>query len=237
MFFRRFVAGFLCLFLATFTLAKTGASKLVPQGEIRTGIYRGHTVTYTLVNGKAIYQGDIILEHVDTIPGAIGKFGEGVAYSNLWPKVGSVYQIPYTTTNGATNLATAMTSFNSTFSGLIQFVPRTTEPDFVDFNFDAANHNGQCDAIIGRAGGQQEVAGSVDCSVGTLLHEMGHVLGFWHEQARSDRDTYVNVEYNNIIKGSRGNYDQVLDNAQNLTLYDYASIMHYIAGRFRATVG
>ena len=235
--FRRFLAGFLCLFLAPFAFAKTGASKLVPQGKIRTGIYRGRMVTYTLVHGKAIYEGDIVLEHVEALPSGVGKFTQGVAYSNLWPKIGSVYQIPYTITNGATNLATALSTFNTTFSGLIQFVPRTAETDFVDFNFDAANHNGQCEAIIGRAGGQQEVAGSVDCSIGTLLHEMGHGVGFWHEQARSDRDTYVTVNYNNIIKGSRSNFDQVLDNAQLLTLYDYASVMHYIPFAFSRSGG
>ena len=235
--FRRFVAGFLCLFLAPFALAKTGPSKLVPQGAIRTGIYRGRMVTYTLLHGQATYEGDIVLEHVDTMPSGVGKFTQGVAYSNLWPKVGSVYQIPYTITNGATNLATALSTFNTTFSGLIQLVPRTAETDFVDFNFAATNHNGQCEAIIGRAGGQQEIAGSVDCSIGTLLHEMGHVVGFWHEQARSDRDTYVTVKYNNIIKGSRSNFDQVLDSAQLLTLYDYASIMHYTPFAFSRNGG
>ena len=238
--FRRFAAGFLCLFcglfLTSFASAKS-ALTLVPQGEIRTGIYRGRMVTYTLSHGKAIYEGDIVLEHVDAMPGAVGRFTQGVAYSNLWPKVGSVYQIPYTITSSATNLSTALSTFNATFSGLIQFVARTTETDFVDFNFDTTNHNGQCEAIIGRAGGQQEVAGSVDCSIGTLLHEMGHVVGFWHEQARTDRDTYVTVNYNNIIKGSRSNFDQVTDNAQLLTLYDYASIMHYIPFAFSRNGG
>ena len=225
----------LCLFL----LASSSLFGKTPvRGELRTGIYRGRPVTYTVIHGKAIYEGDILLERVDAMPGSSsGRFVQSVAYSNLWPKVGSVYQIPYTITNAATNLSTALTTFNSTFSGLIQFVPRTSETDFVDFNFDSSNHNGQCEATIGRAGGQQEVAGSIDCSVGTLLHEMGHVLGFWHEQARSDRDTYVTVNYNNIIKGSRSNFDQVLDNAQNLTLYDYRSVMHYIPFAFSRNGG
>src|SRR6202011_5271234 len=87
------------------------------------------------------------------------------------------------------------------------------------------------------AGGEQAIGGSSACSLGTILHEMGHTIGLWHEQSRSDRDTYVNVMFNNIIKGSRSNFDQQLDNAQNLTLYDYASVMHYIPFAFSRNGG
>jgi len=138
----------LCLFL----LASSSLFGKTPvRGELRTGIYRGRPVTYTVIHGKAIYEGDILLERVDAMPGSSsGRFVQSVAYSNLWPKVGSVYQIPYTITNAATNLSTALTTFNSTFSGLIQFVPRTSETDFVDFNFDSSNHNGQCERPTSR---------------------------------------------------------------------------------------
>src|SRR4029077_4925893 len=42
-----------------------------PLGEIRTGIYRGRPVTYEMRDGKAIYEGDIVLENV--IPGMTSK--------------------------------------------------------------------------------------------------------------------------------------------------------------------
>jgi Astacin (Peptidase family M12A)/Abnormal spindle-like microcephaly-assoc'd, ASPM-SPD-2-Hydin len=236
--FSLWLVGLLCLFslVTPAVLAKNSSSKPVSRGELHTGFYRGRPVTYTLVHGKAMYEGDIVLERVDSTP-LPGGFAQGVAYSNLWLRVGGVYQIPYVITNAATNLSAAMTSFNNTFPGLIQFVPHGSEPDYVNFNFDGTNHNGVCDAIIGRAGGAQPAGGSVDCTVGTLLHEMGHIVGFWHEQARSDRDTYLTVNYNNVIKASRSNFDQVLDNAQNLTLYDYRSVMSYIPFAFSRNGG
>lgn len=209
------------------------------SSQIRSGLYRSRPVTYVVENGRNVYEGDIILEKVEPLadPNQIVIESVTVAYRNLlWPKVGNVFQVPYIITNGASSLNSAITEFNNTFTGLIQFVPRGTEVNFVNFNF-TANPNGQCEAVVGMAGGEQAIGGSSACSTGTILHEMGHTIGLWHEQSRSDRDTYVDVMYNNIIKGSRINFDQLQDNAQNLTLYDYASVMHYIPFAFARNAG
>ena len=37
--------------------------------------------------------------------------------------------------------------------------------------------------------------------IGTVAHELIHALGFFHEQSRNDRDTYVTVNYANILSG------------------------------------
>jgi len=209
--------------------------------EIHRGLYRGMPVTYVIKNGKAIFQGDIILEKVEPMDPQRLVPSYGIAYSQyLWPKVGSQYQIPYVIAAGSgdlTNLNAAIAQFNNTFSN-IQFVALTTQTDYVNFYFNPGNFSGECEAIVGRAGGEQQVGGSATCTLATILHEMGHTVGLWHEQSRPDRNTYVSVNYGNLIKGSIGNFNQIYDNAQTFgTFFDYASIMEYPAFAFSRNGG
>jgi hypothetical protein len=210
--------------------------------QVRRGLYRGMPVTYTIENGKAIFQGDIVLEKVEPIdPQRPLPPSFGIDYSQyLWLKTGSQYQIPYVVATGSgdtANLNAAITQFDSTFSN-IQFVAYTNQTDYVTFYFDPNNFSGECEAIVGRAGGEQQVGGSAVCTVATILHEMGHTVGLWHEQSRPDRNTYVSVNYGNLIKGSIGNFTQLYDNAQTFgTYFDYASIMEYPAFSFSRNGG
>jgi hypothetical protein len=62
---------------------------------------------------------------------------------------------------------------------------------------------------------------------GTLAHELGHTLGFYHEQSRPDRDDYVTIHLSNIDPDHRDNFDIEPDADTLGHPYDYESIMHY----------
>ncbi len=70
--------------------------------------------------------------------------------------------------------------------------------------------------------------------IDVIIHELGHCLGLVHEHQRPDRDSYVIINWDNILTGKEYNFD-IMDNPlyieQNFT-YDYTSIMHYESNAF-----
>lgn len=245
---------FAFLLTSSFLFAADQASS---PTEIHTGIWRGQPITYVVKNGKMIYQGDIILEHVaprmTQATFSLQNAGPGsdsmtTAYSQyLWPKASGVATVYYiidanSDPNATPTINDAIAQFNLDFPGLIQWVPWNPQapqsPNYVDIDLSGDDYSGPCEASEGyEAIPAQPMGGSFLCTEGTILHEMGHVIGLWHEQSRSDRDTYVSVNYQNLIKGSRFNFDIVQDNVQNLTFYDYASLMQYPAFSFTRNGG
>ena len=107
----------------------------------------------------------------------------------------------------------------------IRLVPRTTEPNYV--RFVRQNNGGLCFSSIGMLGGEQKIKTDDRCSTGTLIHEIGHSVGLWHEQSRPDRDRYIRVLYENIHNKSARDFDRRLNPGDEMRPYDYASIMHY----------
>ncbi|XP_061196734.1 uncharacterized protein LOC133205009 [Saccostrea echinata] len=107
----------------------------------------------------------------------------------------------------------------------IRFIPRTTQKDYIVFK----QLNG-CFSNIGRQGGSQNVSLASDClKKGTAIHELMHAVGFFHEQSRPDRDSWVRVIKSNIIRDKVKNFDK-LSSMEVDTLgitYDYGSVMHY----------
>jgi meprin B len=63
-----------------------------------------------------------------------------------------------------------------------------------------------CHSAVGRKywlTGPQEVSLGSGCNhMGTIMHEMLHAIGFWHEQSRPDRNRHVEVMWENIDKGN-----------------------------------
>jgi hypothetical protein len=102
----------------------------------------------------------------------------------------------------------------------IRFVEKTNESSYVRFT-----KKGVAESEVGKKGYEQVTFLPDTASAGTIAHEIGHILGLFHEQGRSDRDNYVTIKciYNiNYGHALRGNVY-----AEDIGDYDYFSIMHY----------
>jgi hypothetical protein len=86
-----------------------------------------------------------------------------------------------------------------------------------------------CEAEVGYQGSIQFIWIRPSCSYGNVLHEIGHALGYRHEQSRDDRDAYVTVFEDQIEEDARANFRT---GARPWGPYDYRSIMHYPATAF-----
>ncbi|XP_035219845.1 astacin-like metalloprotease toxin 5 [Stegodyphus dumicola] len=174
--------------------------------------------------------GDIPIENPDLFGGDILGVDDAedrnaiVDSRQIWP--GGV--VPYVEDPGL-----KATVFKLTLQGAfdqykrdtcIRFVPRTTEKDYIRL------FPGQgCYSHVGKTGGQQPVSLGQGCGwMGTIVHELGHAIGFYHEQNRSDRDDWLIIYWENVKEGMEDQFFKLKPNQnQLLTPFDYDSIMLY----------
>uniref|UniRef100_H2ZHT2 Metalloendopeptidase n=1 Tax=Ciona savignyi TaxID=51511 RepID=H2ZHT2_CIOSA len=102
--------------------------------------------------------------------------------------------------------------------------------------FCAQNSHLPCCSYVGRKGtGPQAISIGKNCDkFGIVVHELGHVIGFWHEHTRPDRDRHIEIVYKNIQEGQGYNFEK-MDSSEINSLgeaYDYQSIMHYARNTF-----
>ena len=109
----------------------------------------------------------------------------------------------------------------------LRFTVRNGENDYVEYN----NKKRECSSHIGRVVGNQtiNIYSENGCPFGTIVHEIGHAAGFWHEQSRPDRNYYVQINLNNVETDKQHNFMKRTNGEVDSrgSEYDYGSVMHY----------
>ena len=202
--------------------------------DVQTVEIDGRLVTYTIADGFAVIEGDIILGRAEDVenfrkgqaagersarPRSIYSLGTGNV--RLWPAA-TMYYTMEPDVPVQQNLLAAIDYWNNVAP--FKILPRATEPNYVTFRRIAVD--AACSSSVGMVGGQQFIGVTASCSVGAAIHELGHAWGLLHEQSRADRDGHVTVLTDSIDKRFVSNFFQS-SSAVDAGFYDYDSIMHY----------
>ena len=129
-----------------------------------------------------------------------------------------------------TFLCTFLESNLSTKCLLIR--PRTDEENYLYITTPKRRAGKICHSNVGMTGGKQKLFISSQCTHVDLRHELGHTIGLYHEQSRSDRDDYVTIHENNIYPGRENNFKKCAKCWHFNMPYGYDSIMHYVKNGF-----
>ncbi|XP_039203387.1 tolloid-like protein 1 isoform X4 [Crotalus tigris] len=114
----------------------------------------------------------------------------------------------------------------------VTFIERSDEESYIVFTYRPCG----CCSYVGRRGnGPQAISIGKNCDkFGIVVHELGHVIGFWHEHTRPDRDDHVAIIRENIQPGQEYNFLKMEPGEVNSLgeSYDFDSIMHYARNTF-----
>ncbi len=220
------------------TTARSGVGsawvRIGPRAEPRE-------VKYKAVNGLALFEGDIILGTVEDVERESPKVKAQAANrvsaesvqvtgsSKRWPNGVVPYVHVYGSLDDNYVINDAIRHWQQR-TGL-RFEPiSATTPSSVDHVYFVKGVG--CSSSVGRQGGRQFVVLEGGCGLSGVIHELGHAIGFWHEQSREDRDTFVEILWNNIQSGEAYNFEKHVSDGDDFGPYDFGSIMHYGATAF-----
>lgn len=191
-----------------------------PNGEVK--------VQYTIKDDFAVIGGDVLLplnkirEKSNKTESSLGLFGAG----KIWPNG----RVPYIVDANFCCTAELTEAIRLWAPSGLTFVPKTqADIDYLVITNEMPN-TGSCGVSygVGRQGGPQKVTASHNprgcgSTLATMVHELGHAVGFLHEHTRPDRDTHL------FIPKEQANESQVaiVNSGTMIGGFDVNSVMMY----------
>ncbi|CAF1098730.1 unnamed protein product [Adineta steineri] len=193
-------------------------------------------------NKKYVAHGDILipieeLEQTDSkrskrkIVAETNRYGT----SNRWPRA----VVPYEFISGIDyrvqqNVLTAMQHWHQ--RTCIRFEPYDSQRHWdINAKITVEDTGSGCATFVGYRPSSSGYLSSysvylpMQCPLGSAIHELGHVIGFYHEMARTDRDLEIRLYFSLMSSSEATQYD-IMPNPMPGYYgqpYDLGSIMHY----------
>lgn len=180
----------------------------------------------TIALGDMIVPVDTVRLWRDQLADAAPSSAAAQTGVNLWPG-GNVYYV-FDANVSASHQAAFLDGVREWEAfGNVHFIPRTAEANYIRVSDGGPGMSGGTSAV-GMIGGEQQLTiGSTSWNRPTIVHESGHALGLIHEHQRSDRDTYVTINFSNVPGGASDGNFILIPGSTNHGAYDFLSVMHY----------
>lgn len=180
---------------------------------------------YQVEDGVAVVEGDIVLGEPQS-----GKVYQGMDPSRslqIWP--GGV--IPFFIQGDLPHPERVIKALSLFYGTKLVFQSYEGQEDVLVFQAGTGN----CKSYLGRVGGKQPLWVGPGCGPKEIAHEIMHAVGFIHEQNRADRDSFIEVLWQNVHENAKINFEvfpKDFMKLSGLNAFDYESIMLYPAKMF-----
>ena len=203
--------------------AETCVHEAFPPGSMPVPGAAGAMSHPDVPGGYVLIEGDIQVrldDYLAYLSGGDSTFGT----VTFWP---STVPFAFNANVTAANQQRAIDAMNAISARVgLTFVPRTNQSNFITFNDSTGNNS-----PVGMQSNGQTINIVSWFTQFVIIHEIYHSLGFWHEQSRPDRDTYVTINFANVsttaCNGSCVHNFEIRAGSSTYGFYDFDSFMHY----------